>query len=377
MLLDVHPGQSQAGGSRLEKRLALLRACDRPRWLRAALAAAALFGVAAFVLGVGNRFTRGPWFLYIPDVTLVPPLGHAAWLEAFVLHQQSPLYALCGGYGVGGRESLSIYQFLYGWEWLRIASTALFVEALCVALFFFVCRALNSAQRRHLLPWLGLAAAGAAYLVLRYYADHAGLFATINLGQHRHALDVTFASAGLAVLIVLALVPRRTSTQSALPALAWATAIALDIAFGALFEALDAAPLWTTFPGYADSLLPSPDRLFALQPIWRNLTENGYLIQACHRVLSIGLWTAAFLAIVIAVLRGGLWTRAALLFGLLTLEGALGVATLSAAQPIVLSVIHQVCAIAVMAAALAPPDLWARPRVQTALPIALGRQVIS
>ena len=42
-----------------------------------------------------------------------------------------------------------------------------------------------------------------------------------------------------------------------------------------------------------------------------------------------------------------------MLFGLLTLEGALGVATLQAdQQPLVLSIVHQACAIAVLAAAL-------------------------
>jgi cytochrome c oxidase assembly protein subunit 15 len=141
---------------------------------------------------------------------------------------------------------------------------------------------------------------------------------------------------------------------------AWGSAIALNIAFGALFGALNAGPLWTTFPGYTDSLLPSSDRLFAFNPAWRNLTENGYLIQTCHRVLSIGLWASASLAVVAAVLRGLPWMRAAVLFGLLTLEGALGIATLQAGQPLVLSIVHQACAIAVLAAALAPRDLWAR-----------------
>jgi cytochrome c oxidase assembly protein subunit 15 len=354
-----------ATGKRLENWLTLLRAWDKPGWMRAALAAAAFFGVAAFILGAGNRFTSGPWFLYIPEVTLIPPIGRAAWEQAFVIHQQSPLYALCGGYEVGGMESITVYQFLYGWEWVRIASVALFVAVLFLALIFFLCHAAKSARRPDLLPWIGLVAAGVSYLVLRYFADHAGLFATINLGQHRHALDVTFASVGLAMLIVGAVAPGRSQAGSAIPRLAWGSAIALNIAFGALFEALDAGPLWTTFPGYTDSLLPSSDRLFAFNPIWRNLTENGYLIQTCHRVLSIGLWAAASLAVVTAVLRGLPWTRAAVLFGLLTLEGALGVATLRAGEPLVLSIVHQACAIAVLAAALAPRDLWARPLAQT------------
>jgi heme a synthase len=343
-----------AAGKRLGHWRALLRACDKPGWMRAALAAAAFFGVAAFVLGVGNRFTRGPWFLYIPEVTLIPPIGRAAWEQAFVIHQQSPLYALCGGYEVGGMESITVYRFLYAWEWLRIASVVLFVEALFVASFFFLCRAAKSARRSDLLPWVGWATAGVAYLVLRYFADHAGLFATINLGQHRHALDVTVASVVLAILIVGAIAPGGSQAGSAIPRVAWGSAIALNIAFGALFEALDAGPLWTSFPGYTDSFLPTSDRLFAFHPVWRNLTENGYLIQTCHRVLSIGLWAAAALAVLTAALRALPRTRAAVLFGLLTLEGALGVATLQAGQPLVLSIVHQACAIAVLAAALVP-----------------------
>lgn len=369
MLLEINPDQAPSGahaeppmanGERFGSCLRFLLAWDRPGWMRAALTAAAFFGVVAFILGAGNRFTQGPWFLYIPKVELIPPIGRAAWEQAFVIHQQSPLYALCGGYDVGGMESINIFQFLYMWEWVRIASVALFAEALLLALMFFLCRAAKAARYPDLLPWVGLVAAGVAYLVLRYFAHHAGLFATINLGQHRHALDVTFASVGLAMLIVSAVAPGWSQNGSAIPRVAWGSAIALNIAFGALFEALDAGPLWTTFPGYTDSLLPSSDRLFAFNPVWRNLTENGYLIQTCHRVLSIGLWASASLAVVTAVLRGLPSMRAAVLFGLLTLEGALGIATLQAGQPLVLSIVHQACAIAVLAAALAPRDLWAR-----------------
>jgi heme a synthase len=336
--------------------LACLIASDKPDRLRVALALAACFGVAAFLLGAGNRLTSGPWFLYPPEVSLVPPIGAAAWRHAFALHQQSPLYALCGGYDVGGMESITIYQFLYWWEWSRIASIALFAASLFVASLLFFGRAAKLQRRIDPLPWIGLVAAGAGYFMLRYFADHAGLFATINLGQHRHALDVTVASVGLAMLIAAAITPERPSEHVA-PRLAWGLVIALDIAFGALLQSLDAGPLWTTFPGYTDGgLLPSLDRLFAFHPIWRNLTENGYLIQACHRLLSIGLWTAALAAVAAAVLRGQPKTRALVLLGLLTFEGALGVAVLQSAHPVALSIVHQLCAIAVLAAALGPRE---------------------
>jgi heme A synthase len=57
------------------------------------------------------------------------------------------------------------------------------------------------------------------------------------------------------------------------------------------------------------------------------------------------------------------------LFALLTLEGALGVATLQAdQQPLVLSILHQACAIAVLAAALAPSELPRENRAPTPQP---------
>src|ERR1700728_2533732 len=141
---------------------------------------------------------------------------------------------------------------------------------------------------------------------------------------------------------------------------AWGSVIALNIAFGALLEALDAGPLWTTFPGYSDSLLPAFDRLFAFNPVWRNFTENGYLIQACHRILSMGLWGSALVAVASAMFKGLPRTRALVLFGLLTLDGALGVATLRGGQASIFSVAHQVCAVAVLAAAPVR-----KPRIQT------------
>jgi len=356
MLLDIRPHRAPVAALHETPPARAHRPTwDRPGWLRGALAAAACFGVIAFILGAGNRLTQGPWFIYAPEVSYVPPFGRAAWQHAFVLHQQSPLYALCGGYEVGGMESITIYKFLYWWEWFRYASAVLFVVSLFVAAGLLLRREANAARRRDLMPWIGLIAAGLGYFVLRYFADHAGLFATINLGQHRHALDIAFASVGLAMLIVAAMAPQPWAGP-ALPRVAWGSVIALDIAFGALFEALDAGPLWTSFPGYTGSLLPTADRLFALHPLWRNLTENGYLVQACHRMLSIGLWAAALVAVATAMLRGVSRTRALVLFGLLTLEGALGIAALRPGAAVVLSIAHQVGAIAVLAAALAPRE---------------------
>jgi cytochrome c oxidase assembly protein subunit 15 len=335
-------------------------AAMRPLPRRALLAATTVFGFLVFVLGVGNRFTHGPLFIYVPDVDLIPPLHTAAWEQAFVIHQQSPLFALCGGYQIGGMESLTVYQLLYMWEWLRAGSVFL-LAACCMLLGVMAVRKLSgAASRAELLSVVGLAALGAAYLALRYFADHAGLFATINIGQHRHALDVTFASVALALLLAALATPRQFRAPPAI-GIAFVAFVALDIGFGALFEATDAAVVWTTFPSYTDGPLPAPDRLFAFTPVWRNFTENLYLIQACHRLLSIALWGAALAWLVAAMLRRRGVGQPTVLFGLLTLEGALGVAALVHGEPLVLSIAHQVGAIFVLAAALAPAMALAPP----------------
>ncbi len=348
---------------RAARRLADWRAAAgapiRPGHERGLLIATAVLGVMAFVLGVGNRFTRGPLFIYIPDVDLIPPLGKAAWQHAFVIHQQNPLFALCGGYQVGGMESLTVYQMLYMWEWMRVGSVAL----LAVGALLLVALAVRDAVRRNGIALAGLVAmvgCGVVYGLLRYFADHAGLFAMLNTGQHRHAVDVTFASLALAGLLAAAAWTPRQDGEAWWWRAAWALPIALDIAFGALFEAMDAGAVWSTFPGYTGALLPAADRLFAFDPVWRNLTENVYLIQACHRVLSFALWIAAFAAMLVGWLRGRRYQRAALLFVLLTLEGASGAATLMLGLPVVPSIAHQFIAVLVLAAALSPRGPWHR-----------------
>jgi cytochrome c oxidase assembly protein subunit 15 len=345
------------GERRWARRLDDPRTPDAMR--RALLVISAVLAMPAFVLAVGNRFSGGPLFAYVPDVSLVPPMSKAAWEQAFVIHQQSPLFALCGSYQVGGMESLTVYQFLYWWEWLRFGGVALLACCLVLLTALTVRDAMRPQARRDLLVLIAATLLLSAYLILRYFADRAGLFATINVGQHRHAVDVTFASVALALLIVECL-PAGAPAEPVTSRAVWTIALALDIAFGAMFQTTDASAVWKTFPAYGDALLPGTDRLFAFQPTWRNFTENPYFIQAAHRLLSFALWGAALASWLACWWRGRGTRRAALLFALLTLQAALGVATLLLDLPIVLSIAHQFCSVLVLVAALMPSASWRR-----------------
>jgi hypothetical protein len=165
------------------------------RWL---LLLMVIFALLAFVLAVGNRFTDGPLFIYLPEISL---MSSADWERAFVLHQQNQLFVLCGSYQVSGMESLTVDKLLYGWVWLRSFSIA--GLSVCSVGFggILLSHVLHKRQapRPELLvvPMLLFA----SYVAMRMLANSAGMFAGINVGQYSHAVDVTFAAVGAALLI--------------------------------------------------------------------------------------------------------------------------------------------------------------------------------
>jgi len=110
---------------------------------------------------------------------------------------------------------------------------------------------------------------------------------------------------------------------------------------------------WNTFPLMDDSWIPAG--LLALDPWWRNLTDNLLAVQFNHRVL-------ASLAALMAA--GAVWAgwrrlppsrarRAVLGLGAAVgLQYALGVATLLWVVPVSLGTLHQATAVLVLTAAL-------------------------
>jgi cytochrome c oxidase assembly protein subunit 15 len=310
-----------------------------------------LLGLAAFILGVEGRFPGG-LFLYPPPVDWIPPLSNDPWSVAFAAHQQDPVFAACGG-----AQSLAEFQTLYWWEWLRRGSVLL----LGVAAVTGLAGASVVPRFRFALPrMLGLCVIVLAYALARWLvglaaADIAEL-ARFNVGQYRHAVDVTFAGAAVAAVLASALVPPLPGWPARtrpfrLAAWLWGGALLLDIAFGALFMARDAAAVWTTWPGLGD--VP-PERFLSYSPLWLNFVFNPYTIQLVHRTLSVGLWIAALGYLVRSIRRSpGRVNGALALFGLLTAQMALGVAALVPGVSPALSIVHRVGGVLLLAVAFA------------------------
>jgi len=315
--------------------------------------ALSLLGLAAFMFGVENRFTAAGLFALPPPVDLVPPLSGQAWSQAFAIHQQDPVFAVCGG-----TESLAQFKLLYWWEWLRRASLAALTAGAGLALLAACVRARHRVVLPRLLALATLAAAWwPARVMVELAVGASAAMSSFNVGQYRHAVDVVFASAALAGAIASAFVPPRADLKAAprrdRAEWPWIVAIVADICFGALFAACNAAAFWSTWPGYDGHVLPPLSWLVSYAPWWLNVTFNPYGIQLIHRALSGALWIAAAWQLGAALLRGMSASRAAARFALISVQALTGIATLVLGVPALLSIAHQVGAIALLAASLA------------------------
>jgi heme a synthase len=309
-----------------------------------------LVSLGAFVLGVENRLTADGLFNLPPSVDWVPPLSSRDWWAAFTLHQQDPAFAACGG-----TESLAEFKVLYWFEWLRRLSVLAVATAATVGFFG---AGLMRVYRVALPRLVSLVAVAFVFWTARTLVEntvaHVEILRDFDVGQYRHTTDVAFASVLIGLMLAFAVAPpvARATTRlrrSNRSELLWLALVVLNICFGALFAARDATPVWTTWPGYNERMLPSLDQLLAYTPIALNFTFNQYMIQLVHRVLSIGLWLAALWQLVALVGRGFAVNVVAVRFLVLTVQMATGIATLMLGVPPTLSIVHQIVPIALLA----------------------------
>jgi cytochrome c oxidase assembly protein subunit 15 len=334
----------------------LAAAAAAARLMRIYYVLLAAIGLAAFVLNVDNRLTSAGLFFFTPPLDLIPPLSAAKWSQAYSLHQQDPVFTACGG-----SESLEDFKLLYMWNWFARASGLMFAAAAAIG-----CACAIAVPRfRAVLPRLAaLGLLGAGYLVVseatRVVAFRVADLARYNGGQYRHAVDLVFATAALAVVLVAAVRPipaetrllMRPGRSANLYSALFIIAILLEVAFGAMFATRNAAAVWTTWPGYEGRLLPPLDQLTSFSPLWLNFAVNQYTIQLVHRALSIALVAGALAWLVAAALRDPPRVRNALaLLALLIGEMAAGIAALLYGTPAWLSIAHQVGAVFLLAGA--------------------------
>jgi cytochrome c oxidase assembly protein subunit 15 len=143
------------------------------------------------------------------------------------------------------------------------------------------------------------------------------------------------------------------AVRKLLPAAAgvWSTAliwtVGLQMALGALVAGLDAGRGYTDWPMMGGDFVP--ERIWALDPFWRNFTENEATAQFFHRMVAYLLFALA-LAAAWRMRKAGL-ALFPLFAILISAQALLGIWALVNSAPLGLSLLHQALGVIVLLAA--------------------------
>ncbi|MBI5164006.1 MAG: COX15/CtaA family protein [Magnetospirillum sp.] len=295
--------------------------------------ACAAMVVAMVVLGGLTRLTgSGLSMVEWQPLTVLPPLGEAAWQAQFAKYQASPEFRL-----VNRSMDLAGFQAIFWLEYVHRLWGRLIGLAFAVPLAVFVVRGRidrRLAVRLALILVLGAAQGGVGWLMVA-----SGLVERPSVSHYRLAAHLLLALLIFAALLWTGLDllrPRAAGVDRRLMALA-AVATA-TIAWGALVAGLDAGLASDTFPLMNGSLFP--DGGLALTPVALNGVENPVTVQFIHRLLALTTLVAA--TVLWAVRRGALPAAVA---AWCWVQAGLGVATVLLHVPVALAALHQAGAV--------------------------------
>jgi len=312
--------------------------------------AALVFVVAA--VGGGTRLTGSGLSIveWRPVTGALPPLSEAAWHAEFEKYKAIPQYQ-----EINRGMSLGEFKVIYWWEWTHRLLGRLIGAAFLIPFLWFLWKGwIARGLRARLWIIFGL---GALQGAVGWWMVASGLAERVSVSQYRLAFHLTLACVIFALLVwtaqrakpreALALPPRIRASAMILVVLALA-----QVYLGALVAGLRAGLLYNTWPLIDGALIP--ERLFFLEPWWRNLFENALTVQFNHRMMAYVLWIAA-IAHAVAVARKvdgpGSLSGAVVLACAVTVQAVLGVLTLIYSVPLALALGHQAMAVVVLAIA--------------------------
>jgi len=322
---------------------------------RALVAWLAVCGVLIFatiVLGAAVRLTGSGLSMvdWRPLSGAIPPLDSAAWLRAFEAYQRSPEYRL-----VNPGMTMDGFRFIFWFEYAhRLLGRVIGVAFLLPFVFFL---AAGRVSGKFALKLWALFALGAAQGIIGWLMVKSGLNDAPHVSHYRLALHFMLAAAIYAYLLRVTVGVARRGDGVATVAGGTAGKIAITVIFatmlsGALVAGTRAGFAYNTWPAMDGAWLPA--ELLALQPWWRNFTDNIAAVQFIHRWLAV-LALAASAVFAWRLIRHGHGRATIAGVALLTLAAAqviLGVATLVLRVPTVLGVAHQAGALLLLTAAV-------------------------
>jgi len=308
---------------------------------------------AMVVLGGVTRLTGSGLSMvdWRPIMGWLPPLSDAEWQRTFEMYQLSPEFQKINSHmGVGEFKGIFWLEYLH-----RLLGRTIGI-AFAIPFIFFLIKGYiaRNAWPKYLLMFV----LGGLQGVLGWYMVKSGLVDNPHVSQYRLTAHLVAAILIYAYMFWVAMSLLFPSSGTARHPWYGRTVlltclITITIISGGFVAGLKAGEIYNTFPLMGSYWLPPG--LTALDPFWRNLTENLTTVQFDHRILAI----ATFLLIVSYWLRARKTDMphrarpaANALLHTAILQVILGVSTLILSVPTVLAAAHQAVALVLFTVAL-------------------------
>ena len=354
---QAHPAQHSASLRAAAEPSARARSAA-PGLVRAWLWVVAACIFAMVVVGGATRLTQSGLSIteWKPVIGILPPLGDAAWQEAFDKYKLIPQYAQ-----LNPDMTLAGFKSIFYWEWAhRLLGRGIGILVALPLAFFWLSGRLTPALKPRL---VGLLALGGLQGVIGWFMVKSGLSARTDVSQYFLALHLVTASLTFAWTIWLAegLRPAAAGRRHAAVDGLRPTAslllglVVLQIGLGAFVAGLHAGLSYNTWPLMDGHLVPPVADLLRQSPLWSNLFENVTTVQFDHRTVAYAVLIAAlFHAARAWSLAPGTDAvrRAASLVVAVSAQAAIGITTLLLVVPLWAALLHQAFAMVVLGLAV-------------------------
>ncbi len=318
-----------------------------------------LFGVSALVflmviVGGLTRLTESGLSIteWKPVVGALPPMGDAAWADAFARYQQIPQYEF-----VNKGMSLGEFKTIFWWEWShRFLGRFIGFAFLVPFLWFLGTRRIERKMAPKLIVMFLL---GGAQGALGWWMVKSGLTHRIDVSQYRLTAHLGLATLIYAYMMWVAIGlwrgprPALFVSDGMRKASLWLVGLVfVQMLLGGFVAGLKAGYIYNTWPLIDGAFIP--DGLFAQAPWWRNFFESTLTAQFDHRMVAY-LVTILVAWHWLAARRSGsrdaVRSATALLHAVLA-QVALGIWALLWVVPIPLGAAHQAGALIVFTLAI-------------------------
>jgi cytochrome c oxidase assembly protein subunit 15 len=275
-----------------------------------------------------------------PVTGALPPLSHAAWVEAFAKYQAIPEYREING---PAGMTLAQFQFIFFWEWAHrlLARLLGFAFALPLAWFAFK-KAIPDGYTPRLLALLAL---GGLQGAIGWWMVSSGLTLRTDVSHFRlatHLLMALFILSGMVWtaldLFALAKEPSARPARMTGFSIAVLAILFIQLLFGAWVAGLNAGQIANSWPLMNDHFVP--EGIDWAGGIANAVGNDPYLIHFIHRWWA---WVAVIALVLMARKLKAAGNRPASIaihsaFGL---QIILGIATVLSGVNIILAVLHQ------------------------------------